>query len=338
MTTSNNQLAVDARILLALYLVVPISLLFVLYDMFILDGFIGKHYLPKLPDNWAYWGVFFGLPHIVGSFITIVDKEYIRHYNLKLIIPLIVIIATAYVVPKIFGPLVLLVIIGCWTSYHVLQQQFGIALGLLRKSPCIYTLIWRWFSIIAITSVWGEIVAHFILDRFFIFGIPLAEISKYGGLLSLTIATFAAFKINSLVHQKGKPAPVALWFFWGNVVMMLVVYFCTFTKYTVFGVLIPRVLHDITAFIVYGVHDQNRNKNEYKNIIFRLFSVTRIPPMILGPILCVAISYVYSDWTHGNPMSYAVLYYTYGFYHYYVEGFLWKRDSLLRQQVRFAVA
>ncbi|MCB0360942.1 MAG: hypothetical protein KDD44_14940, partial [Bdellovibrionales bacterium] len=61
--------------------------------------------------------------------------------------------------------------------------------------------------------------------------------------------------------------------------------------YSFFLILLPRVIHDLTAFAFYMVHDANRNAGSRSpNLIYRFLRFSRISPAVLGPLLALGIA------------------------------------------------
>ena len=54
--------SVDGRWLLALYLIIPLSLVAVLVDLLLFDRHWQQQWLPDDPNDWAVWALLFGLP------------------------------------------------------------------------------------------------------------------------------------------------------------------------------------------------------------------------------------------------------------------------------------
>lgn len=103
--------------------------------------------------------------------------------------------------------------------------------------------------------------------------------------------------------------------------------------YSLFVILIPRVIHDVTAYIVYITHDRNRNKHEPVNSIYRLTSFTRLSPVILLPLLSIGFAFVLTSYRQYALISILIL--TMSFLHYYFEGFIWRGANPHRRYVNF---
>ena len=108
---------------------------------------------------------------------------------------------------------------------------------------------------------------------------------------------------------------------------------CNHIGYTLFVILIPRVIHDLTAYTVYITHDRNRNRQGRINPLYRLTGGGRLSPLLLLPALSIAIAFVLSSHQHYPVISIAIL--TVSFLHYYFEGFIWRGPNPHRNYVNF---
>ena len=141
---------VDCRWLLALYGVIPLSLSIVAIDTLLLDQALLNAYLPSYPEQWAFWAVIFGLPHIVASLVTMADREYVAHYRHSLTWPLLFfagISVLGVVGPQPVSYQLLLGVIALYTGYHVLAQQLGLTLMMMNTAPSRAFKAWKWIAL-----------------------------------------------------------------------------------------------------------------------------------------------------------------------------------------------
>jgi hypothetical protein len=120
---------------------------------------------------------------------------------------------------------------------------------------------------------------------------------------------------------------------WSNVALLLSALLINHIGYTLFVILIPRVIHDLTAYTVYITHDRNRNRQGRINPLYRLTGGGRLSPLLLLPALSIAIAFVLSSHQHYPVISIAIL--TVSFLHYYFEGFIWRGPNPHRNYVNF---
>lgn len=364
--------SVNSRWLLALYSVVPISLLVALMDYWFF-GFQLRDLLPSNPASLVIWAVIFNFPHITSSLITLIDDEYIPFYKQKFLRILLVIITAVlllnFVVPMVFPGLpstiamaVFFAFYASYTMYHVLSQQFGIGMILMRKpSGTAAYERWRWSGAIAASFMYGMVFAEPALTTIKLSGYSAYQIA--GALAALFIA-FAT--VQGLALTKGSQRLLGTWYIYSNVAMLLATYALLLMGYGFFVIAIPRIVHDITALSIYSVHDQNRNSVKQHNYVYRALSFLRVPPLILCTLLAVVLAnfiqcgaYLFDTWlgfqsvsecaikhyytpaTAENPLPHSMqlwlqILFVCGFFHYYIEGFVWKRDAVHRHAIKFS--
>ncbi len=319
--------AVNCYVLLALYIVIPLATGIVCLDYLFFNKWLLKEYLPVHPYEWAWYLVVFGMPHIVGSVITLVDDEYISFYKKKLIYVILIIVASMISITKVFGVSTLVLILAVHTIYHVIAQQTGLCFMMLQQRPTKSSFVWKRISITLAILVYFTIFVRSSLREFSLFGYSLLNIIySLEGFLLLLIVLFA-IKVHSQSSSK-----VGILYLWGNVLLVAFCYLCALLQYDVFVILIPRIIHDVTAFIVYGVHDQNRNREANHNYVYKAFSWTKIPTWLLCPVLAISISYYFF---RGEDTATIFIVYFINFFHYFIEGFVWKRESIHRLYVPF---
>ncbi len=323
-------LTIDIRLLAGVYSIIPLSLLLIAYDFFLLDQYLLNNILANSPENWLIWTVFFGIPHIVASLITLADQEYIDHYNKRLFIPIIIISLGMCIVPLVFGKTIALFIYAIYTMYHVLAQQFGLALTFIKQKPNHLFLLWKWFSVIAATGLYYVAYEkHYLQDKV-LFSVPLGDVINGIMAILILIATSIAWKIYHRTQLR--MMQVESIYFWSNVVMVITAYFCAINNYIFLLIAIPRIIHDVTAYIIYSVHDQNRNKDKPVNYFYKLLSFTKIPPLALCPIISIVMAYAILNI---NPWVGFVSFYLLALFHYHFEAFMWKKGSPHREHIRF---
>src|SRR5690606_38352385 len=103
--------------------------------------------------------------------------------------------------------------------------------------------------------------------------------------------------------------------------------------YALYVILIPRIIHDVTAYMVYVTHDRNRTGEAPVNRLYQLARSTLRSPVILLPLTFVGIAYQLTDYQQHDLASILVL--TVSFLHYYFEGFIWRGGNPHRRYVTF---
>ncbi|GAA6135171.1 hypothetical protein NBRC116188_19610 [Oceaniserpentilla sp. 4NH20-0058] len=324
--------------LFALYLVVPVCVLFVLIDHFLLNGMM-QQALPRHPVEWAFWAIFFNFPHIVSSFITLADKEYLGVYKKNITYSLLAITAfmglifftmslfpgrVAFRIETLF-----LIFIAIYTMYHVMSQQYGLSLMMMQRPANLNYQFWRWSSVLVATILYIHVFMKGYIYKMTVFTLPLADVLLYIAALLMIVSTIAGMKIGLSSNTK-----LGRYYVFGNIAMVIACYFCLEMGYSVFVILMPRVIHDITAFMIYSGHDQNRNANGYKNFIYGSLSFLKIPPRFLNPILAIVIAALVDYFAGYRTMGMIIIFC--GLFHYYMEGIMWKGNSIHRKSLKFS--
>lgn len=303
--------------LLAMYVVVPVALAIVALDLVVFGGAF-RRVLPSHPDQLLFFTIFFNLPHIVASHLTFADAEYLPHYRRRLVAFGLGLLVVTVVMMRV-APLVLAAAATLFTVFHICAQQVGLTGAQLRTNDRAF-VAWKWVTI-------GSGIAAY---AFALEGTqPLHRHFAGLGLLLLVPSLLLAARL----HRRS--ATVAgRRYLWANQAMFTSMIGVGLLGYPMFAALMPRVVHDLTAFYVYGVHDHNRNRDGARNAFFKLAEAVRIPAWVAGPAAAIAIAFVIDrvlSRSHGQQIAYVL-----AAYHYYFEGVVWKRGSPHREHVAFA--
>ncbi|MBX9769581.1 MAG: hypothetical protein K2X47_20055 [Bdellovibrionales bacterium] len=313
-------MTISLRFLVLIYLILPACVGIVIVDHFFLGGALG-HNLPRTPNSLALFSLFFVLPHIVGSTITFLDPEYIRHYRSKLIWGVVLTAAVAFALPILTPALIVLVLNGVLTIYHVLAQQFGLtsAIGKFGGRPF---QIWKYTGLLV-----GGVVYYL-----FYFAEKL-DSSTLHWMQTLILVLLGLFLITTVATHRLVKTKLGKTYLWSNFLLVGGAFFFIRTQYYFFAMLVPRVIHDLTAFHFYIAHDTNRNRESSRNFIYSLFA--KNPALRWLPISCV--SPIVSI-TFGLGLSWLQIVSVANFFtlfHYWTENFSWKGQSLHRTQIHW---
>ncbi|MFN3580687.1 MAG: hypothetical protein ACK4VV_09475 [Pseudomonas sp.] len=323
--------SIDCRWLLALYAIIPISLVLVLLDALVFQGRALYQYLPHQPENWPFWTVIFGLPHIIASLITMADKEYLGHYRRSLLWPMLIfagIASAGHFGPQPVSYNLLFVFLAFYTIYHVLAQQLGLTLMMMGIPPGRTFKYWKWISVFAGFAIYINVYGEQYMGHFDLGGLSLYDLLTYTAALLCAAQLVLAIRLTPQAKHR-----IGVWYLWGNVALLLSALLINEIGYTLFVILIPRIIHDVTAYMVYITHDRNRNKTQPVNLIYRITHFSRLSPILLLPILSVLIAFILTSHQHYPIISIAIL--TVSFLHYYFEGFIWRGPNPHRQYVNF---
>jgi hypothetical protein len=332
------RLPVSFRFLLSLYGIVPLCLLVVWLDQF------GFHHalrdmLPSSPGHFLLFQVLFGTPHIIASNLLLFSHaDYVNTFKHKLI-GMTLFIAVFFGIGSLFIPYRALYIISAsWTVYHVLKQQHGIAKAVCRLPNWAFYLQ-LWFSISA--------------GIFIYMGIFLKNSLEPGEAeLVLQIATVLtlALVISTVVCQKYVHSKLGVIFLWANTLLVMVSLFVYSQEYYFLAILMPRLVHDMTAYSFYVSHDVNRHGENPQNALFRLATRCHLPVALVLPLLSFLLTFLlqsYGDeWVNfilqtlfSTQVYKAITVGLIGYLalmHYYTESFVWAAGSPLRRYIRFS--
>lgn len=334
----DNKLAISFKVLLGLYIIIPICVLVYIADQYYWNSYI-KSMLPNRPSHFILLQILFGTPHIIASSIILIsNKEYLHYYKNKLLIMTVLIIAV-FGIGSLFIPYrALYIAAACWTVYHVFKQQHGIAKGLCRLPNWgFYWLLW--ISVAAGIFIYIGVFLHHILDAKQTQWVQMIAFVLTGGLLLSTVLCQ-----RYITHSFGKC------FLWANTLLIVSSFFMYSQQYYFLAILIPRLVHDSTAYIFYISHDYNKHYTHRQNILYKFAKYLYLPIWLFLPILSFALAYLlqaYGDelinmlsvLLFSHPINQAISLGLIGYLslmHYYTESFTWQANSPLRRYIRFA--
>lgn len=333
--TRSNSSVVSLPAILRLYLIIPAVAAVIVVDLMVLGGRLAE-ILRRSPQDYLLLSLLFGTPHIVASnIILFTNADYLSHYRWQLL-KISAAIGAFFLVFGFWLPYeIMFALIAGWTVMHVVKQQLGIGNIVARSSGRTYQL-WIAMGIGAGVAYYNAIFLQNYLGE--------ATISLLGGLAALLASVTAALTL--VLWNECETAAGRLWILAngatmvGSVLMFL-------AGYGLFAILVPRFLHDVTAFAFYISHDQNRSLAGKRNWLYRFSS--RSAWWWLGlPVVAIAVSAGLEhgadsainnllNWTFGvtvdRPISLGLV----GFLallHYSFESFTWKGDSPYRAYVK----
>jgi hypothetical protein len=240
------------RSVLSLYWLIPSCLAVVGVDTAI--GSPLKRFLPTSPEHWLLFTLFFGTPHIVASSLMLFGiAEYRHHYARRLLLWSAAIISTLAVLDFVVSYDVIYALIAGWTVKHVLGQQFGIGNSVARCRGRIFEA-WEVCGFAAGT------LAFLVLYRGAHWPHRWVTLGRQG-VVVLCLLVFGG----GLVLLCRTQTRVGRIWIGSNTALVLVSALMLLIGYPFFTVLIPRIIHDTTAFKVYAVHESNRARHLGKN-------------------------------------------------------------------------
>ncbi len=336
--SDERKLSVSFRLLLALYSIIPLCLMLQMADGWFWHGFL-KENLPSRPTHFLLFQILFGTPHILASTLILVSNaEYLKFYQ-RNIVWMTAAIAVVFGVGSLFIPYrVFYVLVAAWTVYHVLKQQHGVARGVCRLPSWAFYLL-LWLSVAAGLVVYIGIFLKNSLDTQ-----QTEGIKQIAGLLC------AGLFLSAVYCQRYVTAAFGKWFLWSNIFLVLSSFYLFVQQYYFLAILVPRLVHDATAYIFYVTHDYNRHHNHPQNFIYRYAARWNLNIFIVLPVCSFVLAFVLQ--AYGDNMV-SVLTETFfgveirkaitlgllgylALMHYYTEAFTWKQDSPYRRFIAFS--
>lgn len=334
----DNKLAVSFKLLLGLYLIIPLSFLVYLADEIYWGNYL-KAILPSSPTHFLLFQILFGTPHIVASAILVsTNIEYLQFFKSKLII-MTALIILVFGVGSLFIPYkVLYIITACWTVYHVFKQQHGIAKGVCRLPGwAFYWLLW--LSVSAGIFIYMGIFMKNSLD---------AQQSEWIKLIAGTLTI--GLILSSVLCQRYVPTRFGKYFLWSNTLLIVSSFYMYIQQYYFLAILIPRLVHDATAYVFYVAHDYNKHHEKPQNTLYKYAARCNLQVFLVLPVMSFVLTYflqAYGDqlvnfitrFFFGTEIYKAITLGLIGYLslmHYYMEGFTWQAGSPLRRYIRFS--
>ncbi|MAK73468.1 MAG: hypothetical protein CMK81_05120 [Pseudomonadales bacterium] len=322
---------VDGRWLLALYAVIPLSFAVIAFDALVLQRALLHNLLPDDPNDWALWALLFGLPHIIASALTLSDRAYLRHYRRQLLpalLAFLLICLVGWYGPQPLSYQLLFVFFAGFTVLHVLSQQLGIALVLSGRRPGRLFRFWKWVAVAAGLAIYLNVYGGQYLGHFRVAGTDVyALLAGLAGALCV-ILLLLTWRLAGACEGR-----LGCWFIWANGALLVSALMINQLGYTLLVILMPRLIHDLTAFSVYITHDRNRQARTATGWLYRWLPAAGVTPFVVLPAASILIAWLLNTHQQHAVIGIAIL--LISFMHYYWEGFVWRGESPLRQHVRF---
>lgn len=321
--------SVSLKQLLSLYAIVPIMLVAVWLDKNIFGAYL-MHALPFRPEAWIWWVYLFGMPHVVASINTLIDREYLSFYSWKLAYVAGACLALPYVLGWLAGPQAIFVLFAAFIVYHTVAQQFGITIVAMRRKPGTLFRVWKWSAVGAALSLYAMLYT-LPMPLVFVDDSPLR--SMLTGTAEILFAGHVASGLALAWIARGNRLGVA--HIAANTLLIAAEFYFFSQGYFALVVILARIIHEFTAWHIYATHDSNRALSGNHNLLFRAFAFTRAPVYLMSIGLAFAIGL---GLTYGllRLDTAGMLVVSLSLIHYWMEGFLWKGGSIHRRNLAFA--
>jgi hypothetical protein len=337
-THPENKLAVSFKLILGLYSIIPLAFIAYLIDVFFLDHYLQAS-LPSSPTQFILFQIIFGTPHIIASAILISsNKEYLHFFRFKLI-GMTLLIILVFGIGSLYIPYKMLYIAAtCWTVYHVFKQQHGIGKGICRLPTwAFYWLLW-----ISVTAGIFIYLGTFLKDS-------LDPDQTLWVKLIASVLTIGLI-LSTILCQRYVTTRFGKYFLWSNTFLIVSSFYFYTQQYYFLSILIPRLVHDATAYTFYLAHDYNKHHENPVNKIYRYAKRFNVHVLLVLPLSSFMLTYLlqaYGDeWVNmmtryffdteiRKAISLGLIGY-FSLMHYYAESFAWQADSPLRRFIRFS--
>jgi hypothetical protein len=316
---------ISAKALLSLYLTVPLTWLLVLFD-YTNDNAVMLA-LPERPEFWWIWIYIFGMPHVFASYIILADKDYWAEFKGKLIKGMAVLLLLPPIIMAVLGYQWLFFIFTVMIIYHTIAQQYGLSLIISRTRPD------RWHRINTIVGSFIGVILYTLIyaDTYTILTI-LPYLDSIYNLIYMMAFVLIVVAIRQIMVSK---TLIGKWYTFATMSMILTMIGLFFYGLPILAIIMGRVIHEFSAWLIYSSHDKNRNHEVRHNLIYAKLAWLKIDPYFLGIILAflsgIAVTYV----SQSNQNFLALLIVSFSLYHYWMEGVIWKGNSLPKQHLLF---
>jgi hypothetical protein len=337
-TQAENKLAVSFKLILGLYSIIPMCFAVYLADIFFWGNYL-KSMLPSSPTHFILFQILFGTPHIIASAILLTsNKEYLQFFKPKLIGMTIFIIVVFGFGSLIIPYKALYIAATCWTVYHVFKQQHGIGKGVCRLP--VWAFYWLlWLSVTAGIFIYMGIFLKNSLDVQQVVWVKLIAGTLTIGLI-----------LSSVLCQRYVSTRFGKYFLWSNTLLIVSSFFFYIQQYYFLAILIPRLVHDATAYVFYVTHDYNKHHQTPQNSLYKYATRCNVHVFLVLPLISFALTYLLQAYGDAWVNAFTQFFFSTDIYkaitvgligylslmHYYTEAFTWQVNSPLRRYIRFS--
>lgn len=314
--------AISKTLLLSVYGIIPVLFILTVLDFYFWDSFLKN--LTNFNEMTApLYVLFFELPHIISSFVSYADSEYLKFYKRNIFIYLPALLCITLLIMGVSIEFAFLSYLA-YTMYHAIKQQTGIAKMFVGKSTVLHTF----WSVLAIL---GAVIGNFIIFSPHIFKMFFFQVPP---LLIQTLIVISFIVISLLYLKKIQLFSIGWLYVLFTALLLIGSYVWVVIGYFFFAIFVIRFVHDTTAFIFYAVHDSNRNAVTNNNLVYTFGKSLHVPLLLITPAFGIVVAYVLQKYGITFSQSAGIVIIL-GVTHYYIESFMWKRDALHRTQLRF---
>ncbi|MEY4767563.1 MAG: hypothetical protein RL637_202 [Pseudomonadota bacterium] len=336
---SNSPFVISFKILLGLYLIIPLCLIIAWLDYWLGNQWLLIH-LPSSPGHFLLFQLLFGTPHILASsLLLITNHSYLQFYQKRLMLMSLFIILLFGIGSLWISYRSLYIIAACWTVHHVLKQQIGVGRAVYRLPNYLFYLI------LSLSISCGILIYLGIFLKNELKAEIVSIIQIISCLLAVLLVIITIFAQQYATHIVGQ------YFLYANTLLIISSLYLYSQRYYFLAILMPRLVHDITAYLFYITHDYNKHYLHPQNWFYQQIQFYRLPIIWTLPLFSVLLTIFLQQ--YGNDLIAWIAKTLLGFeihkavslgligylslMHYYTEGFIWKQGSPLRQFIRFKI-
>ena len=312
-------------------LLIPFSMLLIIFDQ-LGGGFVSS--IVENPEKTHILNYFFHFPHAMMTFISLFfDKGYLKYYFSDFPIGKITLIILAYstIILHTFS---YFIIFSVLLGFHFSKQQYGIERIILGEKAQVkkYSTIIMgfFFSVTYYVSVFSGPFEHNLIIKDFLLHNEFWGHFKYP--LYLFFAGIALFELEKdlKIFKDG----IERFYVIGNFIFLLYIPFVFELKYYWVAAGIPRMIHDLSSFYLYSIHDQNRNSHKQNNLLLKIVTFNRRLPFILWLLLPFLLA-SFQGKCYGIVTSFTANLTFMGFamLHFCTESIIWKKNGPLLQNL-----
>ncbi|MEQ1527941.1 MAG: hypothetical protein ABL925_01390, partial [Methylococcales bacterium] len=325
--------------ILGLYAIIPLCLVLQWSDSWLWQSYLQQH-LPSSPNHFILFQILFGTPHIIASAILLVtNTDYLKTYQRKLM-TMTVALALVFGLGSLFIPYKVFYIgVAAWTVFHVLKQQHGIGRGICRLPD------WAFYLLLCLSVIAGLLIYIGIFLK------NSLEVQQVEWLKHTAGALCVGLIASALLCQRYVTTFFGKCFLWANILLVVSSFYLYVQQYYFLAILVPRLVHDATAYIFYVTHDYNKHHRQPQNFLYGYAARCNIHVFVVLPVCSFLLAFVlqsYGDlWLSaisqtlfGTEIRKGVTLGLLGYLalmHYYTEAFTWKQGSPYRQFIGFRI-
>lgn len=310
--------------LLKILAIIPVLGLFMLADYFFFDMRISNS-LPMAAGKTGWLNMLFMFPHVIASFFTFLNKEYIVAYGARLGLSSAAILGAIFLIPVFSTSNLIFLILVVYTAYHQVAQQTGIA-ALVAQNKTRTHQLWKWgYLTILLTLVFSAALKKSDMFAFF-------SVYPYNLAFKIVLGVlFIGYAFVCFRTARQSRTRTGVLYIAGTTTLIVAHCLLFYFGYYLYMLFLGRFIHDVTAFSFYVSHNVNRNQSQPQSLSSRARTFLRIPEYILTPAAALLTAVLLTRLVPDQYLLVILLFLA--FFHYYWEGIMWKKGSPHRKYI-----